>query len=536
MIMSTHSIFAWGTRSATVTILALAALFAATDIPAASASHAARVASIKAGGSLTYRMVGNPDCLDPQKTENANVGDIDIAILDTLVTIDPKGKLEPDLATKWTFGNGNKWITFTLRPGLKFSNGAPLDAAAVKASFDRIRAPATKAGISVGNIGSLKSEQVLSKNVIRFILSTPFRPLMTNLSLGYLGIVDAPAMNKLGSKSCQTPIGSGAFKVQSVGPGFNTITLVRNPLHTWSLPWAKNKGPAYLSTLLVKPIGDAVTATSDVLSGGVDFSDRIEGTQVSRLEGQSGIKVLKYPLQEEFYYSFNVSHPPFNSLTVRKAVAESTDRTAVIKALIGGQGVPAYSAVPPSLPYSNNAAGKKQVPPYDPAASRSTLAAKGVTGTYNMLTFQEAEGTTAGEFLQSEFAQVGLKTNVTTVPSNDLLVKAEQGQFDILFLGWGYADPDIMYLLWNSSQERHGGLYYLFRVFPTLDKLIVEGRSTLNTKLATKYYDEAQTFLNKNVLCVPLYDPQGFAVYRSNVGGYQQNKANQVVFQDLYVK
>lgn len=528
-------VFARLAKNGIVGILALAGLVAGAAVPEAHAGHAGQpIAAPKSGGTLYIRENNAPDCLDPQKTQFAITGDMDFAVFDTLVTLDPNGHLQPALALKWSFSHGGRWITFSLRHGVRFSNGDTLDASAVKASFDRVLNPATKAGVSAGAIGSLQSVHVVNKYTVRFVFSTPFRPFLTNLSLAYLGILDAKAAAKQGTGVCRTPIGSGPFKVQSVGPGFNTIKLVRNPLHTWGFSWAKNKHAAYLSSIVFRPIGDEATATSELISGGVQIATRISGAQIGRLQDKSGIRVLRYLQQNESYISFNIAHPPLDKLAVRKAFAQAIDRAALVKAAVNGLGTPVYAPLPPSVPDWDPAA-KNYAYKYDPAQARTALTANNAAGPYTLLTFSEAEGQPAAEFLQAEFSQIGANVKVTVKPSVDVLAQAEQGQFDILYLGWQYADPDILYLFWHSSQWKHGGLDYLFHKYPALDKLLVQGRETLNEKKAASIYAKVQRYLVTNALMVPLFAPGGYTGLSTRIGGYHTNKANQIVYQDLYL-
>src|SRR5581483_4420667 len=131
-------------------ILAGCALLALGATPVIHASHQAGPAY---GGTVSIRDAEVPDCLDPQKSAEVASNLIGSEIVDTLVTMDEKGRLRDGLALKWKFSDGGKVITFSLRHGVKFSNGDPFTASDVQASLLRAINPATKSPASGGFLG-----------------------------------------------------------------------------------------------------------------------------------------------------------------------------------------------------------------------------------------------------------------------------------------------------------------------------------------------------------------------------------------------
>src|SRR6266508_2143382 len=128
------------------------AIFACTP---AAGPLAKPSASPSKGGTLTWGQWDKIDVIDPALTTGAAAGEIAQNILDTLITLDADQKPHPSLATKWTIEDNAKKFTFTLRDGVKFHDGTPLTAAAVKGSFERILDPKLKAGAVVSLIGPI---------------------------------------------------------------------------------------------------------------------------------------------------------------------------------------------------------------------------------------------------------------------------------------------------------------------------------------------------------------------------------------------
>lgn len=510
-------------------------LATSTVIQAQPASHPSEASH--SGGSIVVRETESPNCLDPQKTVFSASFDVFNQIVDTLMTRDSKGNFQPDLATKWTFSHGNKWITFFLRHGVKFSNGDPFTAQAVKYTFDRAVKPSTKSPLSGGDLAPVKKTVVVNPYEVRLILNAPNRPLLSNLSVSYLGILDPKATQQEGGKSCQNPIGTGAFKVKSVGPGFSTVTLVRNPYHTWASPWLHNHGAAYLQQLVFKPITSDSTATSELLTGELDIS-AIPGPQLNRVQGNSSVKLHRQLSLAASFLNFNESRPPFNNLAVRRAVAEALDRKSLIKAALNGLGVPAYAPIGLHVPlYPKNA--KSSVAPYNLAQARKAIAANHATGPYTLVTFNDPSFATAVELIQAELAQIGMNVKVEPKPIADYDAACSKGQCDMDLDEWGWPDADIMYNFLSSTEAKSNGANFSYLPKASqakIDKLLNEGRTSVQSNKAAKVYGQLVKYLNQNAILVPIWDPTSITASREHIKGWHTDFEGTIQFQDLYVK
>lgn len=493
-------------------------------------------AASRSGGSVTIRETESPNCLDPQKTDFSASFEVFNGIVDTLITRDNKGRFQPDLASKWTISHGGKWITFFLRHGVKFSNGDPFTAEAVKYTFARAVNPATKSPFSAGELTPVKKTVAVNPYEVRLILQAPNRPLLGNLSVSYLGILDPKATQREGGNSCQNPVGTGAFKVKSVGPGFSTVTLVRNPYHTWESPWLHNHGAAYLQQLVFKPITSDSTATSELLTGGVDIS-AVAGPQLNRIKGNSSIKQHAALDLAASFLNFNESHPPFNNPNVRRAVAEAVDRKALIKAALNGLGVPVYAPFAKKDPfYPKNA--RTFVPPYNLAAARRVIAANHATGPYKLFTFNDPAVVTAAELVQAELAQVGMNVTIQPKPLADYVAACSKGQCDIDLNEWGWQDPDIMYSFLSSAAAKSGASFsFLPKTSQSrIDALLNEGRTSVQSQKAARAYSELVKYIDQNAILVPLWDPSSITASRKRVKGWHTDFEANIQYSDLYVK
>ena len=511
-------------------LVGMGALYAGLAVPAAHAHTAGRaMAAPTSGGSVTIANTATPDCLDPQKTETTASFFVFSSVVDPLLTIDDHGHIRPDLATSYTFGAGGTTLTVSLRHGVRFSNGDPFDASAVTYTFDRALNPATKSPATAASLASLKSTQVVNPYTVRLVLKTPYRPLLTQLAGAYQGILDPKA-----PPTCQSVIGTGPFKIQSVGPGFSSVTVVRNPYHTFETPWARNQGPAYLDRIVFNSIVSNATSVSDLLSGGADISS-VLGTQTNRVQGNTGIARHNVPVQGEDYLGYNTAHAPFDQVAVRRAVAQAIDRKSIVTGAFSGLATPAYSPIPTTLPFYDKAA-PGYAPHYDVAAAQKALAGTNAThGRYTLLVPSEQPLPQAAELIQAELGQVGINVSIVTKPIGDFIPLAAKGQYDLLLLGWGYPDPDILYQLLHSSQGAGAGLNFTNYKSATLDGLIVKGRTATDTAQATAVYAQLQLFVDTNVIIDPLVTPVTVYGVRTRVKGWHTSSDTSILYQDLYV-
>jgi peptide/nickel transport system substrate-binding protein len=500
-------------------VVAAGTLVAATLTTAANAHINQRTLAAPGYGGTVNLPNGQPDCLDPQKTGLSASYGVFTDVVDSLVALDKHGHPKADLATHWKIAKGGTQITFFLRQGVKFSNGDPFTAQDVKYTFDRAVDPNTKSPVAAGQLAAVASTSVVNKYTVRITLKTPSRPLFTNLGNAYTGIIDRKAVQSEGDTGfCQKPVGTGPYKIVSTGTAFDTVTLAVNKYHTWEPAIYSNHGLPYIGNVVIHYLSSDATIVSELLSGELDDAT-VPGTQLSRVKGNPNIKLYYLKPESENWLGFNTTSPPFNNVAVRKAVAEAIDRSALIKAAANGLGLPQYSPLGSGIPYYDKKA-KNFLPKLNLSDARKIIAANHATGPYTFLVYAgTTETSTAAEFIQAELAAVGMTVNVVTKPIGDYLSLAGKGQFDMNLFGYGYPDPDVLYLLFDSVNGKGAGLNYDNFVSARLDNDLVKGRTTLAPKKAAAYYNDAQELLNKNVVVVPLYaDTAPFGV-RSRVHG-----------------
>src|SRR5262249_35392008 len=154
-------------------------------------------------------------------------------VFDQLIYSDADGKLSPSLATAWIVAGDRKSVTLTLRSDVKFHDGTPFDANAVKFTFDSIVDPKTASQSAIDIIGPYDHAEVTSPNTIRIFYKRAFAGILDSLADVRASIVSPSAVSKLGNTGfAQAPVGTGAFRFVSWARGREVI-LERNNNYAW---------------------------------------------------------------------------------------------------------------------------------------------------------------------------------------------------------------------------------------------------------------------------------------------------------------
>jgi peptide/nickel transport system substrate-binding protein len=271
--------------------------------------------------------------------------------------------LVPDLATKMpTVSKDGLTYKFTLRTGIKFSNGQTLTPADVKASFERLFkiGDSPNAGswynaiqggdacVKTPKTCNLSQGITISGNDITFHLARPDPEFLDQLALPFAFIFPASTPDK---NLNIPPPGTGPYKWVQYAPN-KQMKIVRNP---YFKVWSTDAQPAGLPDSIVQKFGLSVESeVTQVENGNADFianSDQIPADRLNELSTKYASQTHINSLYSTFYFAMNTRIPPFNNLQARQAVNYATDRNALVK-IYGGPklNVPTCQVLPPNFP------------------------------------------------------------------------------------------------------------------------------------------------------------------------------------------
>ncbi|MCT9934440.1 ABC transporter substrate-binding protein [Planotetraspora sp. A-T 1434] len=451
-------LFLGGTGAAALT--ALLAACGADTTPATSTPSAARAAvsaAPKRGGVLRVGTPPPPTKVDPVSMYDGSAIAIVQLVADYLIWLDKDFKLVPRLAEKWESRDGGKRWVFTLRQGVKFSDGTPLDADAVKATFDRLLDPKSKSAAlsAFDSVLARGGVNVSGPSTVVFTLERPFSDFPYLVSAGNYNAVILKKDHA--GDFTKNPIGTGPFLLRSYDLS-RGASLVRNPSH-----W--REGRPYLDGIEVKFYADDQADLLALQSGEIDAQILSRAQLVGPLKGAGDIVVDQVPATALTAFTFRVDQPPFDRKEVRQAVAYALDRPGLNATLYEGIGALGndhlFAALFPAAPADIPQRGK------DPAKVAELLGGQKLTFP---LTFDPPTKDYALA-LQAQLKAVGIEVTLDQRTSADFYGGDQEKDTPWLFstanlVGWaGRAVPSQFIIpmvksggVWNGSKYANAAL------------------------------------------------------------------------------
>jgi peptide/nickel transport system substrate-binding protein len=434
-------------------------------VPRAAALLAAAVASIvlaacggssttstnggapKPGGSIT---VGGlvTSLLDPgQPGYSAQSAPIAAHIFGTLFlpAASPKGDVQPNLATGYGYNADKTVLTLKIRPDVKFSDGTPMDVAAVVWNLRRYDSPSSLNHQYFGSVSSIDAGSDPNTVVVRF--KSPYTLLPTALASTATGFMASKtALEKLGPEKFNLqPVGAGPFKVTTVDPG-NKLVLAKSDQY-----WDKTH--VYLDKVTYLNTGTDPSASYVNLQSGAIQAIQFSGTTiaagvVTQALNNKNLKVEKTPNTFYAILPINTFKAPFNNLDARQALAYCTDRETITKNVTQGLTTPAYVlSGTDSFYLKDGVNAAKSLNPINYDVQKGSALVKQLGGLSFTMIVQANSDIIAG--LQQQWAQCGIKATITV--SNNYLTSIQNGSYQASYT----TVPNLSYnpTLWTTYQD-----------------------------------------------------------------------------------
>jgi peptide/nickel transport system substrate-binding protein len=270
-------------------------------------------------------------CIDPNQVYWIESRSLDRQIADSLTDQDPEtGKIVPWLATDWTVSPDAKTYTFNLRKGVTFSDGTPLDAAAVKTALDGTFALGPKSVLGLTYLAGYASSTVVDADTVTVTFSRPNAAFLQATSTTTLAILSPKTYQQTTEARCAGKVvGSGAFTLDSYTAA-KEAHLTKRKDYAWPSSLVKNHGAAYLDAIDVSYIKEDSVRVGSLTSGAIDIAwprEPISEADQQLIEAASG-KIESRPLPGISYQLVpNVAKGgPLADLKVRQALQKAIDR------------------------------------------------------------------------------------------------------------------------------------------------------------------------------------------------------------------
>jgi peptide/nickel transport system substrate-binding protein len=494
---------------------------------------AARQAAAQGGGTLVLGLDQEPPTLDPHASPSAVTYQIIASVTESLLYKGPDGKLQPWLAESWTTSKDGRSVTFKLRRDVKFHDGTPFNADAVKFNFDRIVDPKFKAGGSRAQLAGYAGSKVLDEFSVQVSFETPYAPFLTYAAAGTLSMVSPKAVKETGDQVHTRPVGTGQFAIKEYVAKDRT-TMVRNPAYGRKPPWSDRSGPAQLETVVWKFIPEAGTRVTTLESGETQGVYNVPAQSLPRLEKNTAVRIDKAPWPGvPRIWLLNVTKPPMDDVRVRRAINHAIDKDAFLATVYKGTGLKATS---PLTALMLDDPSLKAAYPFDAARAKALLGEAGwqpggdgirakagqrLEIVLNAIEYGGGTDPTA-QLIQSLLHEVGIDVKIKAQARppwyEDNYRCGTHGP--VMFLR--ATDPDGLFALFHSSLVG-GNFNWSCVKNPKLDALLEQGRRELDQgKRRAIYLSIAQLALD-DALTVPLVDELSVWAFRSGVQGVKYN-------------
>lgn len=472
--------------------------------------------------------VGDASSMDPAvafETASIFVGH---QCYDTLVTFEGGDLSKPvaELADSWEVSQDGLVWTFKLKPGLKFPSGAPVDAAAVAYSFDRVIAmddqPAwllTQTGMEVG------STKALDESTVQITLKEKFNPD------AFLAVLTYPVASIVDPKVCKehekegdwgknflagASAGNGPYVLEKWEPEVQVV-LKANPNY-----W---KGKVPVSTVVIKHVPESTAQKMLLEKGDAHIAMDLRPEQIKDVEGKPGLQVIRGLGDGINYLGMNVAFQPFEDNRVRDAVRWAIDYQGLVKHVLQENAIVLQTFIPkgfkgynPATPYQQDVEKARQLlkeAGYPQGFKVELLCSSGIAG--GGVYWRDIAAK-----LKDDLSKVGITVEIKEMTSAALLDIYRAQKHQMVLMGWGpdYPDPDALakpfanhrmkQLAWRNS-------YYNEELADKVERAAAAFASDERLKL----YEELTNYVLHNGPFAILYQPQVSIALRDSVLNYQ---------------
>lgn len=488
-------------------VLASAGFLGACSSSTAAPGSGAGTDAPHAGGTLLIGMQADPTCLDPQQTGQLAALDITRSLVDTLTDQDPKtGKIVPWLATSFAATDQARKFTFVLRDNATFSDGTPVDAEAVKATFDKLSTmPANGAPAYLkGYTGTT----VTDAHHLTVNFATSNSQFLQATSTAGLGILSkATATRALGDRCRGQFVGSGPFVLDHYTAD-QEVVLTRRAGYAWPSAVAPNPGAAYLDQVRFLFIPEAGARTGALSSGQVQVTESVQPTDQSLFEGR-GFHLLT-ARGPGVVPPLSLNHAGILSdQRVRAALLKGIDRTALVDTVLSPRFAPAASVLSSTTPFFVDRSAKLR---FDPAGARTLLDSAGWRPGQDGIRAKDGRRLTltwlipapmppVDEYVQQQLRKIGVDVRLDSVPPARYVERQQAGQFDITAVAVTRADPDVLRNIFYSKGSN------LWHLPPSeLDGYLEQQASATSDQARQEAVTKAVDWILDHADTVPLYE------------------------------
>jgi len=488
---------------------------------------AAVIASpVAAQTNLRIGLAEDPDNLDPT-TAGSYVGRIVLAAMcDKLFDIDAQLNIVPQLALSHETSADGKTVTLKLRPNVKFHDGEPFNAEAVKFTLDRgLTMETSKRKAELSQIDKV---EVVDPLTVRMLLKAPFSPLIAQLTDRAGMMVSPKAVKEAGDKFVNKPICAGPYKF--------TERVVQDhiTLDRFGDYWDKDR--IHIDRVTYRSMPDSTVRLANLRSGALDIIERVLATDIPAVRSDPKLKLVVGPSLMYTGLTINLANtdraknPLAQNAKVRQALELSIDRDAVNKVVFNGEFIPGNQFSAPTNPYYIQ---KFPIPARNVEKAKALIKEAGVTPpiTLDLMVPNQPDVKQVAEVLQAMAGEAGFDLKIRLTEFATSLDEAVKGNFQIYLIGWsGRLDPDqnvINHLGCNTPFN--WGKYCSEKTQAALN----EARLYTDVAKRKAAYEKAFAEIEADRPLIYLYHQALIFAHAAKLQGYEQPPDGIIRIQDL---
>ncbi|GAA2810434.1 ABC transporter substrate-binding protein [Saccharopolyspora taberi] len=470
------------------------------------------------GGEAVIALDQEPDRLDPTLATTLAGRQIFASTCEKLYDVDPAGRVVPQLATVLPqVSSDGRELTIQLRPDVRFNDGTPFDAEAVRRSLDRHRQlPGSARRVELSAVESVEVAGPLS---VRLRLSAPSAPLPSVLA-DRAGMVMSPAqLDRLGENFSDHPVCVGPFEFdQRVAQ--DRIVLRRSDFYY-------DRDKVNLDRLVYRAVPDDNIRVANLRSGEFDVMWEAGPPDVPILAREPGIVLLNTPSVQYVGITVNIANvegspgdvpgPLADDRRVREALSLSIDRATLNKISFNGLYQPACGPIPPTSEFATPRT--QACPPHDVERAKRLLAEAGVRTPLRveLMLANDSTSNRTGQVIQAMAAEAGFDVVLRPTESTSSIAAGRKGRFQTFLIGWsGRPDPDgnIAAMHTAGSSQNYSG-----HATPETDVLIGQAAAEQNPDRRRELYERIVDQLRQRNNVIYLYRQQYYTAHSAELAG-----------------
>jgi peptide/nickel transport system substrate-binding protein len=514
-----------------VRVLAVAAL----TVVVACGRGPAPATSAGPRDSLIFSAPADATTLDPHNTTDTESDQVIGMVFEGLLGFDEKMTIVGRLAESWGVADDGVTWTFRLRTGVRFHDGAPLDAEAVRRNFARVLDPVQKHK-RLPLFVMVDRVEAVDPLTVRIVTRYPFgafEPTMAHISSA---IVSPAAAERFGldfGRSAEATSGTGPYRVVSWRKD-QELVLERVDGH-WRVDPPTRR-------VIYRPIPEGAARVLALEAGDVDVVSRVPPPELRRLGASDRVTLLRTVSIGAQQFRFNVTRPPLNDRRVRQAISYAIDRRAIVDSLVAGFATPSTGALTPIM---RGYANLGEIP-YDPDKARALLREAGFPKGFKTsiaTTPRYPMGVELAEAVAAQLKEVGIEAAIRVHDWGTMVqfwagLPPEKNPQEIFIMGAGASTADAdwglrpIFMTAPTNENNYG--YYSNAEF---DRVIQAAMRETDEGRRLALYRRAQEIVYlDDPAAVWLFDNQYIVAARRGVEGVAPSPLGVVTFERASIR